>query len=193
MPTPGVAMRRPSSNHVVITTGFPFHHPFGFGRCFDGFHCRNAFFFNNPFLFGAGFGFGYPYGYIPGFDSGYYSAPAPQAAPVESNNGNDVQVAVALQRLSDEMESMREEQARQATAARASGASISARQPDGAATFVFRDGRRIVTQNYAIAGQTLWLLSEHTARKVSLADLDFQATDQVNSANGVDLRIPQDN
>jgi hypothetical protein len=174
---------------VFITTGFPFRSPF-FGRCF-GVHCRNRFFFSNPFLFGAGFGYPY-YGYIPGFETPY-TGPAPQEnAVAPSDNGSDIQTAVALQRLSDEVESLREEQSRQANASRASGASLSARQPEGA-TFVFRDGHRVVTQNYAIAGQTLWLLGEHTAKKMSLADLDFQATDQANTANGVDLHIPQIN
>jgi hypothetical protein len=189
-----VAVRRPVSNRVVITTGFPFRSPF-FGRCFNGFNCRNRFFFGNPFLFGAGFGFGYPYyGYIPGFETPY-TGPAQQEPAVapENGNGNDVQVAVALQRLSDEVESLREDQGRQAAATRASGASLTAHQPDGEATFVFRDGRRIVTQNYAIAGQTLWLLTEHTAKKISLADLDSKATEQVNAANGIDLHIPEIN
>lgn len=186
-PSRGVAVRRPFANHVVITTGFPFHSPF-FGRCF-GVPCRNRFFFSNPFLFGAGFGYPY-YGYIPGFDTPYAGSAPEQQPVVAPENGNDIQTAVALQRLSDQVESMREEQYRQA---RSSGASISAHQPDGAATFVFRDGRRLVTQNYAIAGQTLWILSEHTARKVSLADLDARATDQVNAANGIDLHIPETN
>jgi hypothetical protein len=191
----GVAVRRPVANHVIITTGFPFHSPFFAGRCINGFHCRH-FFFNNPFLFSTGFGFGWPgyYGYIPGFDSGYYQPPQqePAVAP-ENGNGNDVEMAVALQRLSDEVESMREEQSRQANAARTSGASISAHQPEAGATFVFRDGHRIVTQNFAIAGQTLWILNEHTAKKVSLADLDSKATDQANLANGIDLHIPDGN
>jgi hypothetical protein len=188
VPNRGVAVRRPISNHFVISNGFPFH-----GRCINGFHCRNRFFLTNPFLFNAGFGFPY-YGYIPGLGLDYGYNPYPQQQPVvapESENGNDVQVAVALQRLSDEVQSVREEQARQANAARTPGASISAHQPEGETTFVFRDGRRVVTQNYAIAGQTLWLLSEHAAKKVSLSDLDVKATDQANSANGIDLRLPE--
>ena len=178
------------SGRVIVAGGFRGNRfrPFGFGR-------RNRFFFNNnPFLFGGGFGFGfgYPYSYIPGFDNGYYGAQQEQQPVVESdsgNNNNDIQLAVEMQRLSDQVESMREEQ-RQANAARASGASLSAREPAETTTFIFRDGQRIFTANYAIAGQTLWVLGEHSTRKMSLADLDVAATEQANAANGVDLHIP---
>jgi hypothetical protein len=182
----------------VVAGGFGVNHfrPAGFGgRCFNGFHCRNPFFFNNPFFFGAGFGLGFPFygsSYIPGFDNGYYGPPQQQEPAVTSDNGsnsNDIQLAMQMQRLSDEMESMRDEQ-RQANAARNSGASLSAHQPAESTTFVFRDGHHIATQNYAITGQTLWVLSEHAAKKVSLADLDVVATEQANAANGVDLHIP---
>jgi hypothetical protein len=184
------------SRRVVVARGFGGNHfrPFGFGgRCFNGF-CRNPFFFNNPFFFGAGFGLGFPFypSYIPGFDNGYYGSEQQQPMVVSdnNNNSNDIQLAVQMQRLSDEMESMREEQ-RQANAARNSGASLTAHQPAETTTFVFRDGHRISTENYAIAGQTLWVLSEHAARKVPLADLDVAATEQANAANGVDLHIPE--
>lgn len=175
--------------------------PFGVGGCFGAFPCRNnRFFFHNPFFFGSGFGFGlgfgfpfsYPYSYIPGFDTGYYGPP-PQQPVVSPDNtsSNDVQLALEMQRLSDQVEFMREEQSRQASAARTSGSSLSAQQPAASTTFVFRDGHRIATQNYAIAGQTLWILSEHMARKIALADLDLAATEQVNAANGVDLHISE--
>jgi hypothetical protein len=181
-----------------VAGGNRFHHPFGFpGRCFNGFHCNpfffhNRFFFNNPFLFGFGLGVPfYPYSYVPGFDNSYYGPP-PQEQPVaasDNSNSNDIQMAVQMQRLSDEMESMREEQ-RQANLARTSGASLTAHQPAETTTFIFRDGHRISTANYAIAGQTLWVLSEHAARKVPLSDLDAAATEQANAANGVDVHIP---
>jgi hypothetical protein len=183
-----------------VAGGNRFHHPFGFsGQCFNGF-CRNPFlfhnrfFFNNPFLFGFGLGVPfYPYSYVPGFDNGYYGQQEQQqeqpVAASDNGNSNDVQLAIEMQRMADEMESMREEQ-RQANLARNSGASLTARQPAETTTFVFRDGHRISTPNYAIAGQTLWVLSEHAARKVSLVDLDVTATEQINAANGIDLHIP---
>jgi hypothetical protein len=196
-PGRAVAVRTGSRSGRVIVAGNRFHHPFG--GCFNGFPCHNPFFFhnrffNNPFLFGFGLGVPfYPYSYVPGFDNGYYGPPQQEQPAAASDNGssnnNDVQLAVEMQRLSDEMESMREEQ-RQANLARTSGASLTARQPAETTTFVFRDGQRIFTRNYAIAGQTLWVLGEHSARKMSLADLDAAATEQANAANGIDLHIP---
>jgi hypothetical protein len=193
----GVRTVAPSRHVVFTTTPFPhrFHngHVF-FHNCF-GFPCANRFFFGNPFFFGGGFGFGWPLGY-----SGYYpysdypSYPAdyyPQAAaPATSDSSGNVQLAVEMQRLSDEVEDLRNE-TRQAAAARPPGGSWSVQEPGAAATFVFRDGRHITSPNYAIAGQTLWIFSEHTAHKYSLADLDRGATDQVNAANGVELRLPE--
>jgi hypothetical protein len=209
---PGFASGRPvgvrtvgPSGHVIVTTG-PFGPPF-FGHprsffpfgCF-GFPCNHGFFFGNRFFFGAGFGLGFglgfpffpSYSYIPGFDSQYYAPPPPpQPVVAPENNANDVQLAMQMQRLSDEVEYLREEQSRQASASRASGSSLSAQQPAAPATFVFRDGHRVATQNYAIAGQTLWILTEHMARKFSLADLDLAATEKANAANGIDLHLPE--
>jgi hypothetical protein len=49
----------------------------------------------------------------------------------------------------------------------------------------------LTAENYAITGQTLWILNEHAAKKFALSDLDQAATEQVNSANGVELHLPQ--
>jgi hypothetical protein len=64
-------------------------------------------------------------------------------------------------------------------------------EPAAATTFVFHDGRRIGAQNYAIAGQTLWIFNEHTARKISLVDLDVAATEKANGANGIEFHLPE--
>ena len=191
------------SGHVVFSTApFPnrFHHGhvfFNHGRfvnCF-GFPCNNGFFFGNPFFFGSGFGFGSPWwggGYIPGFSGDYYPPyPAEQAAaPATTDNSANVQLAVEMQRLSDEVEDLRNE-TRQAAAARPPGGSWSTQEPGAAATFAFRDGRLITTHNYAIAGQTLWIFSENTAHKYALAELDRAKTEQVNAASGVELHLPE--
>jgi hypothetical protein len=100
-----------------------------------------------------------------------------------------------VQRLSDEVEDLRSEQSsRQYYEDRAkagSGTSLSAKEPSIATVFIFRDGRRISAQSYAVAGQTLWVFDEHAARKFAMADLDATATDQANATNGVEFRVPQ--
>lgn len=168
-----------------------FRHRFGFfSNCFGSFPCDNRFGFGDPF-FGASFGgFGYPY--YSSFPSDYYP-PAPPAT-VSSDNSGEVELAREVQRLSDQIEDLRYEEGRRANAERpaapSSHSSLSAQTPAASTTFVLRDGHRIVAQNYAIAGQSLWIVDEHRARKIVLADVDPAATEQVNAENGVDFRLP---
>ncbi|HSM85653.1 MAG TPA: hypothetical protein VLT16_05855 [Candidatus Limnocylindrales bacterium] len=158
-----------------------------FNQCFT-FPC-----FDNFGLFG-GFGFGATYlPYYPLFPedySSYYQQPAPQPA-VATSTGYEAQLTAEVQRLSDEIQDLREDQERRAQAPPPPppGTSLSA-VPPVPAVFVFRDGRRISAQNYAITGQTLWILNEHTAKRYPVADLDRAATDQANAGAGIDLRLP---
>jgi hypothetical protein len=189
-----------------------FGHPFGFH---NGFH--NRVFFNgcfgfpcgSPFFFGGGFGAGFFFGapffggpflgapYYPYYPGDYYGygPPAPPSQPVvvSSDNGGNTQLAVEVQRLSDEVADLRDEEARRYSQERAaaanSGASITAKEP-AVTVFVFRDGRRISAQSYAIAGQTLWVFDEHAARKFQIDELDGLATEKANAANGVEIHLP---
>ena len=190
------------SGHVFFTTA-PFghfnhfhHHHFFISSCF-GFPC-----FNNPFFFGSNFGFGfgspfwsYPYygygGYYPYSD---YTSAQPQQA-VSSDNSSQVELAREVQQLSDQIESLRYEEGRRAEQRQApptssSGTSMSARTPAIATTFVMRDGSHVVAQNYALTGQTLWIFDEHKARKIPLSDVDPEATEKFNAANGIEIRLP---
>jgi hypothetical protein len=92
--------------------------------------------------------------------------------------------------LSDEIEDLRNEQRRGASPERATPAPSSSQSVPAPATFVLRDGNHLTAQNYAIAGQSLWIMDEHRARKIDLADVDRSATEQLNAANGVDLKLP---
>lgn len=195
----------PRTNHAVFSTGrngvfftnghFHHHHHFFFNNCFGfGFPCNNGFFLNSGFFpFGSGFWppfWGYPY------SGDYYPQQPAPAQQVEStdNSAANMQLAVEIQRLSDQVESMREQQEQEhqhSPAARPQPqGSLSAQPPADSTAFVFRDGHRVTAQNYAIVGDTLWVLGEHTAKKVSLANLDKAATEQANAANGIDLRLP---
>jgi hypothetical protein len=190
VPPPGHVFISSHNRHFHHRNFFPFNN-----NCFGAFSpfCNNFGFGAGNFFLGAPFyGASYPL-----FPEDYYVPPygmPQQAVSYPSDNGN-AQLALEVQRLSDQIADMRDEQARQHAEFRQPpppppGTSLSVQQPAGATTFVFRDGRRVTVQNYAITGQTLWILSEHAAKKMSVTDLDRSATEQVNAANGVELRLP---
>jgi hypothetical protein len=183
---PRTMSRFERSNRTFVTSG-RFHRDRDrfFGRnCFGDFRCRDRFFLNSGLLF--------PFGssYIDPFYGDYYSQPEPQVVGSDGNSTN-MQLALEVQRLSDEIEEMRDQDRRTAAPrAQVQYGTISAQPPAESTAFIFRDGHRITTQNYAIVGETLWVLGEHTAKKVSLANLDKAATEQANAANGIELHLP---
>jgi len=64
-------------------------------------------------------------------------------------------------------------------------------EPDNAppTVFIFKDGHRIETKNFAIMGQTLFDFSAKPLRKIQLTDLDLAATTKVNDEMGNSLRL----
>jgi hypothetical protein len=65
------------------------------------------------------------------------------------------------------------------------------REPEGPETlFIFKDGRRLETRNYAIVGKTLWLLSEKRSEKIPISELDIDKTVQENEKRGVEFTPP---
>jgi hypothetical protein len=181
----------------------PGHHNFGFNRGFGfhHFHHNHFGFFDACFgcfspFFGAGLFWGPPFypSYYGDYYPDYYGAPAAQPVVVNSDNGNSVALAAEVQRLTDEVGDLRDEENRRYYEDRAraanSGASMTAKEPAAATVFVFRDGRRISTQSYAITGQTLWIFDEHAARKYQISDLDAASTEKANAANGVEFHVP---
>lgn len=204
--TPGLSSFAPGARtvatHTVVSGNHVFvNRPFGFNH----FHHHHSFaFFNgcfgcSPFLFSGGF-FGAPFYsgfYGPGYYGDYgnygYGPPAPQPVVVNSDNGNSAELAAQVQQLTDEVSDLRSEENRRYYDDRArasSGETLSAKEPAAATIFVFTDGHRISAKNYAIAGQTLWIFGEQSARKYQLSDLDAGATEQANAANGVEFHVP---
>lgn len=175
---------------VRFNRGFGFHHfhnRFGFfGGCFG---CISPF-------FGAGLFVNPPFypSYYDDYNPDYYGPPAAQPVVVNSDNGNSVALAAEVQRLTDEVGDLRDEESRRYYEDRAraanSGSSMTAKEPAAATVFVFRDGRRMSAQSYAITGQTLWIFDEHAARKYQIADLDAESTEKANAANGVEFHVP---
>jgi hypothetical protein len=144
-----------------------------------------------PFGYGYGLGYGYGYGYPYDSYSPYYSAPAvaepyysepqqvySQGATDQSNAELSYQVGV----LSQQVQELRQQQAQAAqTAVTPSAAPVE---------LFFKDGRRMEIQNYAIIGQTLWVLDERNSTKVPLADLDLDATQRENRSRGLRFSLP---
>jgi hypothetical protein len=64
-------------------------------------------------------------------------------------------------------------------------------QDEPATVLVFRDGHRQEVKNYVIMGSTLINLSGTGPRKISLADLDVEATSKLNDDRGVEFRLPE--
>jgi hypothetical protein len=54
---------------------------------------------------------------------------------------------------------------------------------------VFRDGHQQEVGNYAIMGQTVYVLDDRT-KKISLADLDVPATVKANDDRGIEFKVP---
>lgn len=157
--------------------------------------------------FGSAFGY-YPYGYSPyGYYPGYYNpfspqyfysdpsagvpaysysepayaAPAPEAPPAVSQNESDL--AYEVGRLSAEIEQLRQQQAQ-----------LQAPPPpqsqSAATVLIFRDGHQLEIQNYAIVGQTLWILDQRNSSKIPLSDLDLDATQKENRSRGLRFVTP---
>lgn len=60
-----------------------------------------------------------------------------------------------------------------------------------ATALVFRDQHIEEVHNYAIAGETLWVLNDKAAKKIPLAQLDLPATVKMNDERGVDFQVPR--
>jgi hypothetical protein len=58
-------------------------------------------------------------------------------------------------------------------------------KPSVPTVLIMRDGRRIETQSYAIADQTLWVFDQGTTLRFSLSELDVDASQKENSRRGI--------
>lgn len=55
---------------------------------------------------------------------------------------------------------------------------------------IFKDGRKVELENYAIVGDTLFDLTPGHTRKVAVADLDLDLTRKQNDDRGVSFQLP---
>ena len=173
---PGV--QRGGVNFVMGGFGWGFGYHRGFG-----YHHRG--FSGWPY---AGY-YGYPYyGWWDYGDDSYSAASYQNYPPPDYSSAyieSDRQQA-AIDRLENEVDRLRQErEARESQSSQ--GRSKSDSQPT---ELVFRDKHTEEIQNYAIVGQTLWVLSAQRARKIPLAELDIPATKKANDDRGVEFQLP---
>lgn len=55
---------------------------------------------------------------------------------------------------------------------------------------VFKDGRQIEASNYAVVGQTLWVLNSQQAQKYPLSQLDVEQSRKLNAERGLEFTVP---
>jgi hypothetical protein len=160
------------SSGVRIRTGYPYYN-------------RRAFYGRPGYYPYAGY---YPYGYYGWYDDAlaydtgnedqdsYAGASYPAPYPENGGLQRDVQ---ALNGKIDRLQADVEARNRPKT------------DQEPATALVFRDQHVEEVRNYAIAGETLWVLNAEAAKKIPLAKLDLAATVKMNDDRGVDFQVPQ--
>ncbi len=112
----------------------------------------------------------------------------PEAPPPQQDEGLYNQV----QKLTDEVESLREERAAppEVTPPPPAAPSSAEEEKPLPTVLVYRDGHQGEVENYAILGETMWVFSGRATKRIALADLDLEATAKVNDERGVEFYTP---
>jgi hypothetical protein len=130
----------------------------------------------------------YPYYYpLFGGDSDSYQQ-APSASAPEQEGGLSDQVA----ELTNQVQVLQQEQAtREYLRPPAAEARATTSQEKPLSTvLVYRDGHQLEVQDYALMGNTIWVLGDQTTRKIPLTDLDLDVTQKLNADRGVEFVAP---
>ena len=145
-------------------------------------------FFHGPSVVISPF-FGFPFFPTEVYSQPIYTAPAYVAPDVTTSSSSDQttnDLRLQVQQLTNEVQQLQAELS-------ASGQP----EPTSAATqkavpviLVLRDGRQIEAQGYALVGSTLWILDPQNAMKISISDVDVDATRNENLKRGINVVIP---
>jgi len=159
--------------------------------------------FHNRYYGYAGV-YAYPYYGYPYYDTlGYSSYDSSYEQANYANQQNQQQVSQQLYELSSEVRELRDQNDQlrydlekrryrgdEPTRPSPIPQAAQAMPETPAAVFVFKSGVSVDTHNYAIVGQTLWVLSPQKALKYPLAQLDYDATKKANADRGLDVTLP---
>jgi hypothetical protein len=99
------------------------------------------------------------------------------------------ELSYRLGRLTQEIERMRQEEGKTPQPAPESAPSLEATVLP--TILVFRDGRQMEIQDYAIADETLWVFTERGSTRIPITDLDLEATRDVNAERGIRFPLPK--
>lgn len=136
-------------------------------------------------------GYAYPwwYGDTGWYDTSYYSQPYyPQYDYSDQNYANyppsnQADLGAEVDRLNDQVASLREQQEEMQNSRQTASSNPT--------ELIFRDKHTEQIQNYAIVGQTLWVLTADRARRIPLSDLDLTATKKANEDRGSEFNLPK--
>jgi hypothetical protein len=130
----------------------------------------------------------------PYFPQAYYlqpyavQPPYPETQVTIGDNNAEIDVLTRqVQQLTEEIMRLQAQLALVQQQPAAPPVEAAAAQPQATATpvLVFKDGTRIDAQGYAIAGQTLWILSPSGTERVALSQLNVAATQRENNKRGI--------
>ena len=129
----------------------------------------------------------YPYAGWWYWDAGGYDSSSVQPYYPAANSAATEQI----EQQQAEIDQLREEVAELRQGRTPASAPEPARETESKPTqLIFRDRHTEDVENYAIMGQSLWILTSGKARKIPLSDLDVAATKKVNADRGVEFRTP---
>lgn len=152
---------------------------------------RQRFFFGgsyfNPYYYP---GYNFPIYWGPPLDDEPSAPPEEQEAPPPPAE-ND-QAMEQIQNLTDEVGELKDQASARNWQSFAQTAQAKA-QPPISTILVFHDGHQMEVQNYAVAGNVVWVFGEQTARKFSLSDLDLDVTEKLNADRGVEFVASAEN
>lgn len=144
------------------------------------------------------FGFASPYPYL--YDSPFdayqdindepQQTPPPSAAHAPQYDPNLEVLNHRIDRLTNEIEALRDQQLRSASAPFSVPAPVLEQQPTTILVFKDKDKHDEQIQNYAIVSQMLWVLDDPGPKKIPLDQLDIPDTTAVNNQRGVRFSVP---
>lgn len=135
------------------------------------------------------------------YDSEQQDNAAAQAAAVQAQNNavTTNMLGDQIQRLSAEVESLRNQQAPQPSAAAVPPAPVAPQAPSAPPpvaeqtppeppiTVVLKSGRKLQVHNYAVMGQTFWDFSAQPARRIPVEKINVPASINASNANGAEF------